>query len=83
MTPDDTAKVSSKEELLAFLEALRRDYAQNGKSWENEDLPSYLDALQSWLESSDHFYRNRNEDPASIPPWRRFADALAAARIYE
>jgi hypothetical protein len=81
--PEDTAKVGSKEELEAFLDVLLRDHTKNGKSWENADLDSYFQALKSWLEDSDGYYTNRKEDPRAIPPWRRMADALAAARIYE
>jgi hypothetical protein len=83
MTPEDTSKVRSKEELIAFLELVLRDHAQNGKEWENRDIPSFIGALQSWLEDSDGYYVNRKEDAGAISPWRRIADALAAARIYE
>ena len=83
MSADDSSKVNSKEELLAFLDVVLRDHAKNGTDWANQDIPSYIDALQSWLEASDGYYENRNEDAAKISPWRRMADAMAAARIYE
>ena len=83
MSPHDTSKISSKEELAEFVGMLLRDHAQHGRDWENPDLPRYLEALQAWLEVSDHYYANVKEDPASISPYRRIADALAAARIYE
>ena len=83
MSPLDTSKISSKEELAEFVSLLMRDHAENGHEWENPDLPRYLEALQAWLEVSDRYYVNVKEDPASISPYRRIADALGAARIYE
>ncbi len=83
MSPRDTSGISSKEELAEFVGTLLRDYKTRGPEWENPDLPRYLEALQAWLEVSDRYYVNMNEDPAGISPYRRVADALAAARIYE
>jgi hypothetical protein len=83
MSPLDTAKISSKEELAEFVGALMRDHAKYGSDWENPDLPRFLEALQAWLAVSDRYYANVKEDPGSISPYRRIADALAAARIYE
>lgn len=83
MSPLDTSKISSKEELAQFVNALRRDYAKRGSDWENPDLPRFLDAFQACLEVSDRYYTNVKEDPASVSPYRRIADAFAAARIYE
>ena len=83
MTAIESSKVSSKEELAAFLDVVLRDYAKNGQKWENRDIPSFIEALQRWLEDSDGYYENRKEDAGTISPWRRVADAVAAARIYE
>ncbi len=83
MTANESSKVSSKEELAAYLDVILRDHAQNGKKWENRDFPSFIEALQRWLEDSDGYYENRKEDAATISPWRRVADDIAAARIYK
>jgi len=83
ITPEDTANVRSKEDLAVFLALVLRDYAQHGDQWENRDLPSFIEALQRWLEDSDGYYANQNEEVGSVSPWRHIADAVAAARIYE
>ena len=79
----DTSSVKSREDLVRFLDSLLRDHTASGAAWENPDLPRYLDALKAWLEDSDGYYANLKEDPAAVSPWRRVADAFAAARIYE
>ena len=83
MTPLDTAKVSTKEEFAAFLDQVLLDYSKHGASWENPDLPRFIEAIQAWLLDSDGYYRNQKIDISSVKPWRRIADAVAAARIYE
>jgi hypothetical protein len=83
MSPLDSSKVSSKEDLAIFVDALLRDHAKHGREWDNPDLPRYLEAMKSWIEDSDGYYAGRKEEPSTVSPWRRIADALAAARIYE
>jgi len=39
--------------------------------------------MRGWLEDMDGDYANTGENPSQLPPWRIFADALMAARIYE
>lgn len=83
MSPADTKDVRTKEDLAAFIALVTEDYAKNGSEWENPDLPRFLDALQAWLKVSDNYYRNMDIDIQLVTPWRRMADAIAAARIYE
>ena len=83
MTPRDTENIKTEQDLAAFVGRILDDYSKNGKQWENSDLPTFLDALQAWLESSDGYYKNMKIDIETVSPWRRVADALAAARIYE
>lgn len=83
MSPDQTAQIATKKQFTQFVAQLNEDYARNGKDWENQDLARFLDALHAWLESSDGYYRNRKIDIQTVTPWRRLADALAAARAYE
>src|ERR1017187_1878661 len=92
-------RLDSKETFLAFLAALRRDwelsrveeashpsspFGPDARGWENPELGKYLDAMASWLESAENYYRNIGQqmDP-SVPSWRLFADILLAAKVYE
>ena len=66
--------ISSREEFVRFLAALRDDLKSNPATWENPTLDRYLDALGGYLTD------------ASIPPepvWRTLARALLAASRYE
>jgi XTP/dITP diphosphohydrolase len=68
------ANISTREELVTFIGNLRADLEHNGGEWENADLPSYLEAMQGWL----------NDTPANDDPkWRTLAKALLAASRYE
>jgi hypothetical protein len=75
--------VRTREELVAFVEALAADYGTNRSTWTNTDLASFLAAMSAWSEDMEGFYENSGEDLASLPPWRVLADILMAARVYE
>ena len=62
--------LSTKAELVRFIGNLRADLARNGKSWENPDLPRYLEAMQAWISDNDI---------PDAPKWRIIAKALMAA----
>ena len=44
-------------------------------------LRSFLEAMASWLEDCDGYYGDQRD--VGVADWQIFADALAAARIYE
>lgn len=83
MTPADTANIKTKGDLVAFIGRVREDLAQNGHTWENQDLSSFLEAFQAWLDSGENFYKNQDIPLETVTPWKQIADAFAAARIYE
>lgn len=76
--------VRSRIELIQLLTDLVNDFSSNDSSWENRDVPTFLEAMASWLEDCEGFYDNV-EIPLDVdtPSWQIFADAMAAARIYE
>lgn len=81
---EDSRPVHSRADLCASILRLSDEFRNDGDHWENPDLPSYLDALASWLEDCDGFYRNaeKSTDPGRAS-WQLFGDALSAAAIYE
>ena len=83
MTPEDTANIASRDDLADFIDRMLTDYSTSDDQWENQDIPSFLEAFQAWLQSSDGYYNNQKIDLSSVNPWRRIGDAFAAARIYE
>ncbi|MEV8031868.1 hypothetical protein [Streptomyces sp. NPDC086182] len=75
--------VDSREDLAAFVRSLHRSHAEDGSSWENADLPSFLEALAAWIDDSDGWYSNTGRELPASGDWRFFARALRAATIYE
>jgi len=54
------------------------------QKWENDDLKSFLQALEAFASSMEGYYSNMGGkfDPQH-PRWANFADILLAARVYE
>ncbi|WP_406376234.1 hypothetical protein OG788_42505 [Streptomyces sp. NBC_00647] len=75
--------VDSKEDLAAFVRSLQCSHAEDGSSWENADLPSFLEALAAWIDDADGWYSNTGRELPAGGDWRFFARALRAATIYE
>ena len=81
---EDLAKsVESKKDFTLFLGGLLRNLKSNHSIWENNDLSSYLNAMQSWTEDSDGYYLNNNLPLPKDVNWQAFVDILMAGRIYE
>lgn len=75
--------IKTKEDLLIFLSALRKDLISNNEEWENPSLESYLEAMESWIETMDSYYKNTNQLLPEQPSWKMFADILYASKYYE
>ena len=82
MFPDDTM-VETREQFVAFVRQMEADLREGASSWENVDLPTFLEALAAWVEAMDAAYMNMKQEPPSQVNWKFFAQALAAATIYE
>ncbi|MCZ8520959.1 MULTISPECIES: DUF7660 family protein [Paenibacillus] len=72
MNPKD---VSTKEDLVTFLHALRHDLTENTATWENQTLESFLEAIEAWLNDSNLV--------SDTPTWSTFATSLLAGKAYE
>ncbi|WP_306189978.1 hypothetical protein [Streptomyces sp. MK5] len=75
--------VDSREDLAAFVRFLHRSHAEEGCSWENADLPSFLEALAAWISDADGWYGNNGRELPADGDWRFFTRALRAASVYE
>ncbi|MET8562477.1 hypothetical protein ABZV75_18425 [Streptomyces flaveolus] len=76
-------RVGSREDLAAFVRSLCRRHAEEGSSWENADLPSFLEALAAWIDDADGWYGNAGRELPPNGDWTFFARALQAATMYE
>ncbi len=81
---DQIEKISTRDDFIRFLNLLIEDYEKNNEEWENNNLSLYLKALANYTNSIDANYMHRkiNED-ANVATWRRFADILMGATVYE
>lgn len=75
--------VETKGELIKLISSLASNARNNPCQWENNDLPSFLQAMTSWMEDMDGFYENMNKPCLDNACWGVFADILMAARLYE
>ncbi|CAL9448593.1 DUF7660 family protein [Streptomyces sp. enrichment culture] len=82
MTPSPE-HVDSREDLAAFVRSLCRSHAENESSWENADLPGFMEALAAWIDDADGWYRNTARELPPDGDWAFFARALQAATVYE
>lgn len=79
----EPASVASREELVAFINALRDEYRADPAQWENNGLDGFLDALAAWVNDSPGYWANAGEPEPSRPDWAWIALALRAATGYE
>jgi hypothetical protein len=75
--------VASREALAAFVRDLHRSHAEEGISWENADLASFLEALAAWIDDAGGWYGNADRNLPVDGAWSFFARALRAATTYE
>jgi hypothetical protein len=81
LSPDD--ELRDRDDFVAFLRDLHRDFQRRGQEWENPTLDRFLEAMAAWVESSEGWYRNTGKE---LPPggnWTYFARVLTAATVYE
>lgn len=79
----DPESVRTREDFVRYVAALAESARNEPDTWENANLPSYLEAASAWAADLDGFFRNRGESTPEPPTWATFAMILAAARIYE
>jgi hypothetical protein len=75
--------INSREDFVSFVYLLSQDFRENPKSWENDDIGTYLEALAAWVEDMDGYYLNNDCPIPEKPDWKHVADMLMAAKIYE
>ncbi len=83
LPPHPANEVRTREELAAFVTALRDDFIRSGADWENQTLDRFLDALSAWITAAPGLYRNFGQELPAEGDWTFFARALAAAVVYE
>lgn len=81
----DVNGIVTRQDLARFLLKASKDFEINGKSWENQDITSFLEAMSAWVDDMDGFYLanglefNSDQDQ----PWKVFADIVCGGMMYE
>ena len=77
--------VNDKQTFISFLSLFREDLNNNIAAWENVNLPNFLEALERYTQDIQGYYdsSDQSEENANEASWKRFADILKGARIYE
>ena len=75
--------ISSRQDFVAFVNALANDFRDNPSTWENDSLERFLEALGAWVEDMEGYYTNHGKPIPKQPDWKVVADMLMAARMYE
>jgi hypothetical protein len=83
MRYSEIEKIRTRQDFIAFLRALKKDYVENISSWENRDVGAFLEAMASWVEDMDGFYINKGLPLPEKPDWKVLADILMGGKLYE
>jgi len=49
-------EIKTTEEFVSFVNNLSKDFHDNPKSWENNNLGAFLEALAAWVEDMEGYY---------------------------
>ncbi|RQZ17089.1 hypothetical protein DIE15_11370 [Burkholderia sp. Bp9031] len=79
------AEIKTREDFVDFMADFVKSI-RNGGAIENNTVDSYLEAMASWVEDMDGYYKNMgiaNEVKLDTMNWRVLADIVVAATMYE
>ncbi|WP_316569322.1 hypothetical protein [Neobacillus sp. YIM B06451] len=76
-------KVNSREDLVKFINLLRKDLQMNKDEWENANLADFLEAMEAWVNDMEGFYPNANQAVSEKQSWKMIANILYASKMYE
>lgn len=75
--------IHTREEFIDFMNSLIEDKEVNPEEWENVNVSEYLEAIASWVEDMDGYYRNMNLEMPKNLDWRFIATLFYVGKIYE
>lgn len=74
-------KIKSKDDFLAFLNQLSKDFRENSDEWENKTAGEYIQAMVSWIE--DYSVCPNNDIDWDNIDYKTLAKILYMGKIYE
>ena len=80
----NTENIKTREDFIKFAKELSQNYKDHKQEWENNKLDLFLDAMATYSNDVQGYYKNWHpEVSADIPSWRVFADILKGSTLYE
>lgn len=80
---EELERLNDKEGFVNYVYGLLDDFRSNQGGWENQDLPSFLEAVAAWADDMNSFYASQGRSVPENISWKVFAEILTAARFYE
>ncbi|GED17835.1 hypothetical protein [Aneurinibacillus migulanus] len=80
---EKTEQVTTKNQFLEFLNLLNKDFKLNVDEWENKSIDNYLEAIESWIEEMEGYYKNNNLPVPNNIDWNFLATIFYVGKIYE
>ena len=75
--------IKTREDFIEFMNLLAKDYQLNKETWENIDVKSYLESVESWVEDMDGYYDNMGLNMPEDIDWNFIATLFYVGKIYE
>ena len=87
---DLAEQVKTRDDFIAFVEALRADLREHGDDWESTGLDDYLESMGGYVEDLGprlveivQELEPSKPEPEPEPSWGLFAKILLVASFYE
>ena len=58
---EEIKTIKTKQDFLNFIRLFIDDYSNNKEAWENRDIGSFLEGMESWVEDMEGYYENTNQ----------------------
>ena len=75
--------INTQADFVAFVKALAQDLQENPLDWENDSLERYFEAMATWSQDMNGYFKNINQPLPKDINWKIMGQILLAAKTYE
>lgn len=75
--------IHDRDSLVRLIREISDQISTHGEECSNSNLPSFLEAMASWIEDMDGYYASRGEESPQKLTWRNLGEIIVAALVYE
>lgn len=76
-------EIKTKDDFIEFVNKLSSDNRERSEQWVNNDVPSYLEGIGSWVEDMEGYFMNMQKEMPDNIDWSFMATLLYVGKIYE